>query len=341
LVPLLIVLIIGVLLILLTVASTALTAVASFFTSLLPGGAVIWQIVNFLISLAVLTVLTALVYKYLPDVKVSWSDLWPGSLLTAILFVVGQFILSWYLGRQSSTSLYGAAGSLIVLLLWVYYSAQIFLFGAEFTQVYATHYGKGVLPDSLAVSREDNTVAQKPAAQAADNGATEPVTVDMVDGETPAHNDRGINGDRAIHSGSAYLAATDVLPVSAAQMPLQLLVKTLLAEGGALFVEEAALARAEFREMAAKVERGVTLLAGGTFSLYAGGLFLLLAVALLLSRILPLWLGLLLVGVLAAIEGWLASLAGRKRLVQLQLYPAHTLESLRQDGETLRKALHQ
>jgi membrane protein len=170
--PLLVVLVIGALLLVAVIASAALTAVAAFFTNLLPGGEFFWQFVNFLISLAVITILFALIFKFLPDVKIRWPDLWPGSLLTAILFVFGQFLLGWYLGRQSSASVYGAAGSLIVLLLWLYYSAQIFLFGAEFTQVYATRYGHGVLPAKDAVAREIS-VPDKPAAQAATAGVME------------------------------------------------------------------------------------------------------------------------------------------------------------------------
>jgi len=350
LMPLVVVLGIGILLIALTIAGTVLTSLGSLLTGLLPGGAILWQIVNFLISLAVITLLSAVAFKYLPDVTISWSDLWPGSLLTAVLFMIGQYILGWYLGRQSSASLYGAAGSLIVLLLWVYYSAQIFLAGAEFTEVYATRYGKGVLPSHLAVSREVGQVV-KPAAEAANAGltdavASEPVGIEIVEGQSSSSGSRAVSARTSVYTsqggkkkGNAKLAASDVLPGEADKMPLSRLVTSLLAEGGALFEEEIALAKAELRETVMQVERGLALLVGGGFTAYAGALFVLLAVALLLSGIMPRWFGFLLVGVLAAVEGWLLIVAGRNRLAQTRFYPAQTLESVRQDSETLRKAL--
>jgi membrane protein len=99
------------------------------------------QIVQMLISLAVVTVLFAAIFRILPDLKIQWHDVWLGAAFTSVLFVLGKFALGMYLGRSAVGSTYGAAGSLVVLLLWVYYSAQILLFGAEFTQVYARTTG--------------------------------------------------------------------------------------------------------------------------------------------------------------------------------------------------------
>lgn len=163
---------IGILLLALIVANTALSALNDLISDLLPGGAIVWQIANFFISVGVITLLFALVFKVLPDVKVAWRDLWLGAALTAILFMVGNIALSWYLGRQSGSSVYGAAGSLIVLLLWIYYSAQIFFFGAEFTQVYATHYGQGIRPArnaDWAYDEDAQQAARKAAAQGRHN----------------------------------------------------------------------------------------------------------------------------------------------------------------------------
>jgi len=87
-----------------------------------------------------------MLYKMLPDVEISWEDVWVGGVITAVLFTLGKFLLGLYLGRSSISSAYGAAGSLVVLLLWVYYSAQIIFLGAEFTQVYARQYGSEILP---------------------------------------------------------------------------------------------------------------------------------------------------------------------------------------------------
>ena len=90
-------------------------------------------------------------YKFLPDVKINWRDVWMGATITALLFAIGKFALGLYLGKGSFGSTYGAAGSLVVILAWVYYSAQILFFGAEFTQVYAKRYGSKIVPDEHAV----------------------------------------------------------------------------------------------------------------------------------------------------------------------------------------------
>jgi membrane protein len=144
------------LLVSLVVSSVLATLGALWTPESLPGGTYLWQAVNQLVSLAVVSLLFALMFKYLPDVKIAWRDVWIGAVLTAVLFTVGKYALGAYLGRSSVTSAYGAAGSLVLILLWVYYSALILLFGAEFTRVYANRYGFGVHPDENAqpISRE-------------------------------------------------------------------------------------------------------------------------------------------------------------------------------------------
>ncbi|MDX2052822.1 MAG: YihY/virulence factor BrkB family protein [Polyangiaceae bacterium] len=119
------------------VISTAIGAVGHFLESALPGGESIWQVLNFLLSLGVITCLFALIFKVLPDVRVAWREVWVGALVTAFLFSVGKFLIGLYLGKSMVSSPYGAAGSTVVFVVWVYYSAQIMLLGAEFTQVYA------------------------------------------------------------------------------------------------------------------------------------------------------------------------------------------------------------
>jgi len=108
-----------------------------------PGSGVVLQVVNNGVSLAVITVLFALIFKYLPDAHppVAWKDIWVGALITAALFTLGKYAIGFYLGRSSVASAYGAAGSVVLLLVWVYYSAQILFFGAELTQVYARRHG--------------------------------------------------------------------------------------------------------------------------------------------------------------------------------------------------------
>ena len=125
------------LLVSLTVESV-LRGVSTYLQKMLPGGHILALTLFFIFDLAVVIFLFAMIFRYLPDVKIAWRDVWMGASLTAVLFVIGKFILGLYLGSGAAGSAYGAASSLITLLLWIYYSAQILLFGAEFTQVYAS-----------------------------------------------------------------------------------------------------------------------------------------------------------------------------------------------------------
>ncbi len=145
---------VGLLLLVSLVLSAGLSALGQFFSSSLPGGELVWQVLNFVISIAVFTALFALIFKIVPDVKIGWSDVWIGALVTAVLFALGKLGLGLYLGRSSVTSPYGAAGSVVLLVLWTYYSAQILFLGAEFTQVYAQHHGSRIEPRKNAVRVE-------------------------------------------------------------------------------------------------------------------------------------------------------------------------------------------
>jgi membrane protein len=137
----------GFLLLVSLIVTAAVTAVGTFLQEALPGSELLWQIVNLIIALGVITLIFALLYRFLPDVHIGWSDVWVGAAFTAVLFLVGQFALSFYLGSGSPGESFGAAGSVIIVLIWVYYSAQIFFFGAEFTQVYTNRYGSRVRPE--------------------------------------------------------------------------------------------------------------------------------------------------------------------------------------------------
>jgi membrane protein len=110
----------------------------------------LWAGANLIVSLVIAVVLFGLIYKVLPDVKISWGDVWAGAAITAILFTVGRFGLELYLGRSSVGSPYGAAGSFVVILLWIYYATLIFFFGAELTQAYARLHGRGLEPEEHA-----------------------------------------------------------------------------------------------------------------------------------------------------------------------------------------------
>ena len=131
----------GFLLLVSLVISAILSGLSSYINAVLPFGALILQILNFAISFAMISVLFAAIYKVLPDAKLSWADVLVGALVTALLFNVGKFLIGFYLGHSALASSYGAAGALIIVLLWIYYSAQIFLLGAEFTKIYASRRG--------------------------------------------------------------------------------------------------------------------------------------------------------------------------------------------------------
>jgi membrane protein len=134
---------IGFLLLVSLIASAALSALHTYLDHVLvhPGFLYFWQAVNFVVSLGVITVLFAMIYRFLPDITVTWGDVGIGAGLTALLFVIGKVLIGLYLGKSSVGSAYGPAGSLVLILVWIYYSAQILLYGAEFTRVYAYAFG--------------------------------------------------------------------------------------------------------------------------------------------------------------------------------------------------------
>jgi membrane protein len=132
---------VGFLLLVSLVIDTAIAAMGKYAGNHLPGGAALWHIVELAFSFVVVTVLMAGIFRLLPDLKIEWRDVWLGAALTSLLFVLGKYALGIYFARTAVGSSFGAAGSLVLVLLWVYYSAQILLFGAEFTQVYARAHG--------------------------------------------------------------------------------------------------------------------------------------------------------------------------------------------------------
>jgi membrane protein len=127
----------GFLMIVSLVLSAALAAMGTWFSGLLGGWEFILQALNFVVSFGVVTVIFAAIYKFMPHAKIAWPNVWVGAIVTALLFTIGKFLISLYIGKSGVASGFGAAGSFAVLLVWVYYSAQIFLLGAEFTWVYS------------------------------------------------------------------------------------------------------------------------------------------------------------------------------------------------------------
>jgi len=164
------------------VASAGLTALGASINARLPFGEAILSIVNFAVSLALLSVLFAAIYKVLPDRPIEWRDVTVGAVMTALLFTLGKTLIGWYLGSSAVASSYGAAGGLIVLFFWVYYSTQVFLVGAEFTKAYATSRGRGPAPSmatqqppTAATDSPPPVSARKPEGNAAADAARTPL----------------------------------------------------------------------------------------------------------------------------------------------------------------------
>jgi membrane protein len=137
---------VGFLLLVSLVVSAVLAAFGAWLASYLGGWQTVLLAIDVTLSVIASTVLFALVYKYLPQERLAWREVWVGSLVTAVLFNVGKFAIGYYIGKSAFASVYGAAGSLLVLLLWTYYSAQIFLFGAEFTKSYSSIFPRAAVP---------------------------------------------------------------------------------------------------------------------------------------------------------------------------------------------------
>jgi len=157
---------IGFLLLVSLVISTGLSAVQTTISNAIPLSEIILQIINLVISIGAITVLFALIYKFLPDAEIAWRDVWLGAFVTAVLFSIGKLLIGIYLGNSAVASSFGAAGSLVLLLVWIYYSVQILFFGAEFTQVYANNYGSKIVSQG-----EEDT---SPLAESVQPGRTPP-----------------------------------------------------------------------------------------------------------------------------------------------------------------------
>jgi membrane protein len=163
---------IGFLLLVSLVLSAALSALGHFWSGWFPGWEVLLQVINFVVGFAVVTGLFAMIYKLLPRCDIGWKDVWIGAMVTSLLFSVGKLLIGLYLGKSSVASSFGAAGSLVIVLLWVYYSAQIFLLGAEFTWVYSYRHGT-------------RRHLEKPAAKSSTPRAAE-AAAQKQEGEMPA-----------------------------------------------------------------------------------------------------------------------------------------------------------
>lgn len=160
------VLVIGFLLLVSLVLSTVLSVFDGYLQGLFPGADILVRVVSAGLTFGITTLLFAMIYKFLPHVRIEWRDVLVGAAVTSLLFALGRFLLGLYLANSSTSSAYGAAGSFVLILLWIYYSAQIVMFGAEFTQVYARRYGSKILPWHMQAAIEA-AEGQTPAPQSA------------------------------------------------------------------------------------------------------------------------------------------------------------------------------
>lgn len=152
---------VGFLLLASLVISAAVSAFAGYIGARWPLADFWLEVIHFTISFLVVTLLFAMIFKFLPEIKIAWKDVWLGAAVTSILFSLGKFLIGLYLGRSEVGNTFGAAGSLAILLIWIYYSAQILFFGAEFTQVYANRYGSKIVPDPGMVKITERERAEK------------------------------------------------------------------------------------------------------------------------------------------------------------------------------------
>ncbi len=153
---------IGFLLLVSLLISAVLSALVKFLTpASLPGGATLWQVINNLVTFGFLILVFAFMFKALPDVKIPWRSVWVGAIVTAVLFTLGKYLIGLYVGQTSTQSAFGAAGALVLMLVWVYYSAQIFFFGVELTRVYALRTGTRVSPAEHAVPLTPQDLARQ------------------------------------------------------------------------------------------------------------------------------------------------------------------------------------
>ncbi|MCC7448121.1 MAG: YihY/virulence factor BrkB family protein [Anaerolineae bacterium] len=201
---------VGFLLLVSLVLSAGLQAAGKFLGDRFGVSSGIWEIINFVVSFGVITLLFAAIYKVLPDLKIAWRDVWIGAAVTALLFTIGKWLIGLYLGHSSTASSYGAAGSLVILLLWIYYSAQILFLGAEFTQVYARKHG------SMSVEAQPEQAPaeaklQKPVRP------MEPVAAAVTAAAAKEHAEKTGNGSR---SKTVVSAVGGVINIAAVLAPL-------------------------------------------------------------------------------------------------------------------------
>lgn len=180
-----IVLAIGFLLLVSLVISVLLAALGVYMSGQFHMPPLVWQIWDFILSFVVVSVLFAMIYKLLPNARLRWRDVWPGAVITSILFTLGKLVIGYYLATSSVASSFGAAGSVVIVLAWIYYSACILFFGAEITKIYVRKSGAGIVPNSRAVLVDDLLRARLGLTAAAIETASTPPSIPLPQETTP------------------------------------------------------------------------------------------------------------------------------------------------------------
>jgi len=311
---------IGFLLLVSLLVTTFVAGLGKFAGNYLPAG--LLQVGNVLVALVVITCVFALVYRFVPEQTLPWRRLWPGSLATAILFEVGKYLLGLYLGRASVTSAYGAAGSLVVLLIWVYYSSQLFLFGAEFTRIYACR-SAGVclnVPNRARQPDHEEQGIEVTASRSTSDKASNLPPIDRAEIRSDASARTQTSNrvpPRSTESGSS----------------LKQLIQQALSTIQEILRSEVRLAKVEIKETGKKAAKSGAVLGGGVaLGLYALGL-LLLAAAFALWLLVPLWLAFLLLSAAVGVVATGLILTGRRRILQVQPVPEKTVATVKENLE--------
>ncbi|MET0390166.1 MAG: YhjD/YihY/BrkB family envelope integrity protein, partial [Polyangiales bacterium] len=287
--------------------TAALSSVGKFLGDALPGGAGLWQVVNSVISLAVITGLFALIFKVVPDAKMRWRDAAVGGAVTAVLFTIGKYLLGLYLGRSSVGSAFGAAGSVVAFVVWVYYVSQILFMGAEFTQVYARMLGKPIAPDKHAIP-----AGEKPEAHP-----------ELEPESTPAP---------APEARSVHAAPDTSIPGLMQRIGDDLRV---------LARDEIALAKLEAAEAARRSAAGVVaLVLGAVLGLISLGLLCVTAVVALQPAIAPLWARLLIMSGVYVAAGGLLVMACVNRYQKAPLSLPEARQEAAKTARTLKEQVH-
>ncbi|MEJ7733324.1 MAG: YhjD/YihY/BrkB family envelope integrity protein [Polyangiaceae bacterium] len=333
------------------VLSAGLAALGGVFESALPGGEWVWTVVNIAVSLLVISALFALMYKVVPDAEIAYRDVIVGAVVTAVLFTVGKTLIGLYLGKAGVASPFGAAGSVVVIVVWVYYSANIFFLGAEFTQAYARRFGSRIVPTKNAIKVTEEERAQQGMVSderkevLAKRGGAGPADVpERASGDGERDREAVRSGGtarlaRQLHAGSGpaqetHMTVLDSPPPLAPDAPVKELVEDALLQTKELARLEVELAKREAVADLKGVKSGAIGLSIGLVVAIFGVTLLLVALALLIA---PPALGAAIVGGVLLVVAGVVALVGWRALPRKPM--ERTRKRLAEDARTVKESV--